>query len=175
MNFPQLETDRLILREIREEDTEALFTNFSNDQVMMHYGSEPMTLPEEALGLIQSFKTNFIEKKGIRWGIQLKSQKHLIGTVGYHAWSAKNKRAEIGYELNPDYWGLGYAQESVSRALEFGFTELELKRIGAVVFLENSPSNQLLVKLGFKNEGVLRNYIVQNGESYDINMYSIIR
>lgn len=175
MEFPLLETDRLILREIREDDAEDLFENFSNDLVMKHYGSESMTLLEEAVGLIHSFKTNFIENKGIRWGIQLRGEDRLIGTVGFHAYSSKNRRAEIGYELHPDYWGKGYAQESVSRALEFGFIEMELKRIGAVVFLENRQSNELLVKLGFHKEGVLRSYMIQSGVSYDTNMYSIVK
>ncbi|MGA9228077.1 MAG: GNAT family protein [Mesobacillus sp.] len=175
MEFPELETNRLILREIKEDDAEDLFKNFSDDRVMQHYGSEKMTQIEETVGLIHSFKMNYIENKGFRWGIQIKGQNRLIGTVGFHAWSSKNRRAEIGYELHPDYWGKGYAQESISRALEFGLNEMDLMRIGAVVFLENGQSNELLVKLGFQKEGVLKNYIIQNGVSYDTNIYSKVK
>lgn len=87
----------------------------------------------------------------------------------------KNRRAEIGYELHPDYWGKGYAKESIIRALEFGFDEMDLKRIGAVVFLENQQSNELLMKLGFQKEGILKNYIIQDGVSYDTIVYSNVK
>lgn len=89
MKFPELETARLQLREIKEDDAVDLFKNFSDDRVMQHYGSEKMTQLEEAVGLIHSFKMNYLENKGFRWGIQIKGQNHLIGTVGFHAWSSK--------------------------------------------------------------------------------------
>lgn len=174
MEFPILETDRIILREITEEDAVDLFTNFSNAEVMKHYGSEPLENIEEARGLIHSFYIGFNENKGIRWGIQLKNQKSLIGTVGFHAVSSKHRRAEIGYELNQSYWGQGLAKEAISKAVEYGLTEMKLKRIGAIVFLENRPSNELLHKLGFHKEGILRNYMYQGGVSYDTNVYSLL-
>ncbi|WLR56977.1 GNAT family protein [Mesobacillus subterraneus] len=174
MVFPILETDRLTLREITEEDTRDLFINFSHAEVMKHYGSEPLENIEEARGLIHSFQAGFNENKGIRWGIQLKNQETLIGTVGFHALSTKHRRAEIGYELNPYYWGKGLAKEAVGKAVEYGLKGMNLKRIGAIVFLENRRSNELLLKLGFEDEGILRNYIVQAGVSYDTNVFSLL-
>lgn len=175
MEFPVLVTSRLYLREITEEDAEDLFTNFSNTEVMKHYGSEPMGNVEETIGLIHSFHMGFKENKGIRWGIQLKNNNSLIGTVGFHAVSTKHRRAEIGYELNPEYWGQGFAKEAIEKAVAYGMKEMELIRIGAIVFLENRPSNELLLNLGFKKEGVLRNYMVQSGVSFDTNVYSLLR
>ncbi|RSD25441.1 GNAT family N-acetyltransferase [Mesobacillus subterraneus] len=172
MEFPVLETERLILRELTEGDAGDLFANFSDQRVMKYYGSEAMENIEEAVGLIHSFHVNFCEKRGVRWGIEVKSNGLLIGTVGFHAWSAKNKRAEIGYELNTHYWGQGLAKEAISRAMSYGFNEMGLKRIGAVVFLQNESSNELLLKLGFRKEGILRSYMIQNGIAYDTNIYS---
>ena len=174
MEFPVLKTERLILREITEKDAEDLFINFSNAEVMKHYGSEPLENIEEARGLVNSFQAAFNENKAIRWGVQLKDKKSLIGTVGFHAMSPKHRRAEIGYELNQSYWGQGLAKEAIKKAIEYGLKEMELKRIGAIVFLENGPSNELLLKLGFQKEGVLRDYIVQGGVSYDTNIYSLL-
>ena len=174
MVFPILETDRLTLREITEEDAEDLFINFSNAKVMKHYGSDSLGNIEEARGLIHSFQIGFYENKGIRWGIQLKNQKGLIGTVGFHAVSSKHRRAEIGYELNPTYWGKGLATEAIGKAVEYGLNEMKLKRIGAIVFLDNRTSNELLIKFGFKKEGILRSYMVQGGVSYDTNVYSLL-
>lgn len=174
MVFPVLETDRLTLREITEEDAGDLFINFSNAEVMKHYGSEPLENIEEARGLIHSFHIGFYENKAIRWGIQLKNENSLIGTVGFHAVSSKHRRAEIGYEMNPTYWGQGLATEAIGKAVEYGFNEMKLNRIGAIVFLDNRNSNELLLKLGFKNEGILRDYMVQAGVYYDTNVYSLL-
>lgn len=99
----------------------------------------------------------------------------MIGTVGFNAWSPKHKRAEIGYELHPEYWRKGYATEAVSEVISYGFKELDLTRIGAIVFIENKASNELLTKLGFQKEGVLRNYMYQNGVPYDTYVYSLLR
>jgi [ribosomal protein S5]-alanine N-acetyltransferase len=174
MEFPILETDRLILREITEDDAEDLFINFSNTQVMKHYGSEPLEDIDEARGLVHSFLKGFHEGKGIRWGIQLINKKSLIGTVGFHALSSKHRRAEIGYELNQSYWGQGIAKEAISKVMEYGFNEMDLNRIGAIVFLENTASNELLIKLGFQREGILKNYMVQGGVSHHTNVYSLL-
>lgn len=174
MEFPFLETDRLLLREITEKDAADLFLNFSNPEVMKLYGSDPLVNIEEARGLVHSFHVAFTESKGIRWGIQLKNTDSLIGTVGFHAVSLKHRRAEIGYEVNPTYWGKGFAKEAIGKAVEYGLNEMNLKRIGAIVFLENRPSNKLLHKLGFQKEGILRSYMVQGGVSYDTNVYSLL-
>jgi ribosomal-protein-alanine N-acetyltransferase len=69
---------------------------------------------------------------------------------------------------------LQYATEAVSKVISFGFDALELIRIGAIVFPENESSNNLLQRLGFQKEGLLRNYIDQNGVSNDTFVYSII-
>jgi [ribosomal protein S5]-alanine N-acetyltransferase len=58
--------------------------------------------------------------------------------------------------------------------ISYGFKELELTRIGAIVFIENKASNKLLINLGFKKEGILRNYMYQNDVSFDTNLYSLL-
>ncbi|GAE05308.1 acetyltransferase, GNAT family [Paenibacillus sp. JCM 10914] len=99
----------------------------------------------------------------------------MIGTIGFNAWSPKHKRAEIGYELHPSYWHQGYAREAASAVIAHGFEELGLTRIGAIVFLENESSHALLTTLGFTSEGVLRQYMVQNGVSFDTRVYSLLK
>ncbi|EZP76902.1 N-acetyltransferase [Parageobacillus genomosp. 1] len=173
--FPILETERLLLREIVKEDAQGIFDCFSNSDVTRYYGLDPLTSIEQAEELVESFAKNYKEKRGIRWGIEIKGKKGIIGTIGFNAWSPKHKRAEIGYELHPKYWRKGYATEAVSAVISYGFKELDLTRIGAVVFLENKASNELLTKLGFQKEGVLRSYMYQNGVPYDTNVYSLLK
>lgn len=173
--FPQLETERLRLRELTAEDASMVLSCFSNEDVIRFYGQEKMAEIEEAERVIDFFAQNFREGRGIRWGIERKETSSIIGTVGLNAWVPKHKRAEIGYELHPDYWGMGYASEAVSAILAYGFDDLELTRIGAVVFLENGSSNRLLKNLGFQREGILRRYIYQNKKANDVYMYSLVR
>lgn len=173
--FPVIKTERLILREIIKEDISVIFSYLSNGNVTRFYGRELMQSMEEAEELMDLFSLNYLEKRGIRWGIERKESKGLIGTIGFHAWQPKHKRAEIGYEIHPLHWRQGYAAEAISGVLSYGFNEMDLTRIGAVVFIENDASNNLLAKLGFQREGVLRKYMHQNGVEHDAYVYSLLK
>ncbi|MDF2038458.1 GNAT family protein [Cytobacillus oceanisediminis] len=173
--IPTLETKRLMLREILKEDAESIYACFSNDNVTRYYGQETLERMEQAEAIVAFFANSYREKRGIRWGIELKGKKGIIGTVGFNALSLKHKRAEIGYEIHPEHWRKGYTFEAVSKVIQYGFEELDLTRIGAVVFMENEASNKLLTRAGFQKEGILRDYMQQNGEAQDTYVYSILR
>lgn len=170
--FPILRTPRTTLREITEADADTIFDCFSQEEVIKYYGQEKFTTFQEALVLIDIFAENYRNQKGLRWGIERLDTGELIGTVGLNQWNQKHKRAEIGYELHPEHWGHGYASEAASAVMAYGFDTLQLVRIGAVVFLENMASQHVLEKLGFQQEGVLKNYMYQNGKAYDTLVYS---
>jgi [ribosomal protein S5]-alanine N-acetyltransferase len=173
--FPILETERLLLRELIMDDAGDIFACFSNDKVIQYYGQEKLKRLEQAEKFVDFFSNNFKEKRGIRWGIERKAEKGIIGTIGFNAWLPKHNRAEIGYEIHPDYWGKGYMSEAVVKVLSFGFNEFNLSRIGAIVFIENEASNQLLMKTGFQQEGILRKYMVQDGTAHDTYVYSLLK
>lgn len=156
--FPLLETERLILREITSEDAHSIFNIFSNDKIMNLYGQFPFTRIGEANKLINIFKDNFNSGKGIRWGISLKANNRLIGTVGYHNCNDRHRRAEIGYELDNEAWGNGYMHEALEVVIDFGFESMGLNRIEAVVYPENDASMSVLQKHNFKKEGLLEEY-----------------
>ncbi|MBU9722841.1 MULTISPECIES: GNAT family N-acetyltransferase [Bacillaceae] len=173
--FPTLETERLILRELTKDDVDGIFACFSNDQVTRFYGQETLKDRKQAEQIVEFFSNNFLEKRGIRWGIERKGTAEIIGTVGFNAWIPKHKRAEIGYEIHPNFWRKGYTSEAVARVISYGFDELNLNRIGAVVFIENAASDQLLAKQGFQKEGILRDYMYQNGNPHDTYVYSLLK
>lgn len=173
--FPVLETERLRLREINMEDAEALFNCFSSDKVTRYYGQETFRKIDEAEQFVKAFRDTYEKKRGIRWGIERKSNPGLIGTIGLHAWASKHRRAEVGYELHPDHWRNGYISEALQAVVSYGFNDLNLTRIGAIVFTENEGSQKLLQKLGFQQEGMLKQYMYQNGCSFDVNVYALLR
>ncbi|WVE34662.1 GNAT family N-acetyltransferase [Priestia megaterium] len=170
--FPILHTPRTTLREITEVDADTIFDCFSQKEVIRYYGQEKLTTFQEALHLIDIFAENYRNRKGLRWGIERLDTGELMGTVGFNQWNQKHKRAEIGYELHPKHWGHGYASEAASAVMAYGFDTLQLVRIEAVVFLENKASQHVLEKLGFQQEGVLKNYMCQNGKAHDTLVYS---
>ncbi|MFC7366003.1 MULTISPECIES: GNAT family N-acetyltransferase [Bhargavaea] len=173
--FPTLETDRLRLRELTKADADGLFACFSDERVTRFYGQETVHTIEQAEAFVDFFAYSYKEKRGIRWGIEVKERPGIIGTIGFNAWSPKHKRAEIGYEILPEHWRKGYTFEAITKLIQYGFDELGLTRIGAVVFMENEASNQLLAKVGFQREGILREYMYQNGKAYDTYVYSILK
>ncbi|WP_110111819.1 GNAT family protein [Bacillus sp. CGMCC 1.16541] len=175
MTFSTIETKRLHFRELTLDDVDELYEYFSNDQVTRFYGMSTFTGIYQAENLIAHFQQVTRDEKGIRWGITIKGTQKLVGTIGFHLKSNLHKRAEIGYELHPDYWGQGYASEALDAALEFGFQQWQLNRIGAVVFVENEASHQLLLTKGFQREGILREYMMQDGVSHDAVSYSLLK
>ncbi|MGM0844677.1 MAG: GNAT family N-acetyltransferase [Bacillota bacterium] len=175
MLFPALETKRLRLVEITEKDKEAYFRIMSLDSVTKFYGMESLQTIEQAAEIIHSFRTGFESKKSMRWGIILKETGTFIGTAGLNNLQSRQKKAEIGFEIHPDYWRSGFTSEAADAVIRFAFEELQLYRLGAITFLENKASFKLLEKLGFVKEGILRGYIYQNGEFNDTNIYSILR
>jgi [ribosomal protein S5]-alanine N-acetyltransferase len=173
--FPILETERLKLIEITPNHADNIFEILSLEEVTRYYGTDTFRSIEEAKKLIDMFQKNFYEKRSIRWGIVLKENHTLIGTLGLNGLQLKNKRAEIGYELHPSYWRKGYTSEAIKQVLQYSFLELRLNRIGAVVYIENEASSNLLEKLGFKKEGELREYLFQNNSYHNTSMYSLLK
>lgn len=168
-----LETERLKLRELTIDDAEAIFNCFSNHNVPRYYGQETLQTIEQAEKIIDFFSKNHNEKRGIRWGVEKKES--IIGTIGFNAWSSKHKRAEVGYEIHPDQWRRGYTSEALTKILSYGFEVMGLTRIGAVVFIDNDASNNLLTKIGFQKEGILRDYMYQNNIAHDTYVYSLLK
>lgn len=172
--FPTISTNRLSLRELHEEDALEVLNCFSNEDVLRYYGQKPLTSMAQVKDIIGNFATDFQRKKGIKWGIEIHGQSKIIGTIGFQEWSLEHKRAEISYALFPEYWGEGYANEAVSAAVNYGFNDMELTRIGAVVLVGNDASSHILKKQGFILEGILRNYMYQNDQPFDAEIYSIL-
>ncbi|ATP39940.1 GNAT family N-acetyltransferase [Solibacillus sp. R5-41] len=173
--FPVLETKRLVLKELVENDAQNILKCFSNDDVLRYYGQKPLTSIEQVKQIIKNFAEQFKEKNGMKWGIELKETGTIIGTIGLQEWSLEHKRANISYAIFPEKWGNGYASEAVDKVISYGFQELGLERIGAVVFVENKASSQVLIKLGFTKEGTLKKYMYQNDKPYDTDVYSLLK
>jgi [ribosomal protein S5]-alanine N-acetyltransferase len=175
MEFPILETERLQLVQISQHHAAEYFDIMSREEVTKYYGMDSLANPEQAEKMIKSFQTSFELDRGIRWGLVLKENGRFAGTIGLNNLNLHGKKAEVGYELHPYYWGKGLIREANTAVLAYAFTELDLFRIGAVTFPENKASSSLLKTLGFMEEGRLRGYLYQGRQSHDALVFSLLK
>ncbi len=173
--FPIIETERLLLRKLSINDAPEVFEYFSDDLVTRYFGLDNFNSVEEAEKIIISFNKAFEERKAIRWGITLKETKKVIGSIGFHNINSTSKRVEVGYEITRKEWNKGYGKEALDAAIHYIFNEVKVNRIGATVRPENIPSQKLLKKCGFTEEGTLRDYQFTRGEYFDLIMYSLLK
>lgn len=173
--FPQLETERFILRKLTPADAGDLFHYFSNDEVTRYYDLESFVELRQAEELIFAWNSRYLEKKGFRWAITVKPDNKVIGTCGYHNWSREHFKSEIGYELNPAYWGQGVMSEVLQEVLRFGFEDLGLNRIEAFIDPDNIRSRYLLEKTGFYEEGYLKQCFYEKGQFADAVLFALLK
>ena len=174
-DFPQLETDRLILRKMTPDDAEPIFQIFADDEVTKFYDVASFTSIGQARELIELNLERFNRREGIRWAIVRKEDDTLVGTCGYNNLYKTSRRGVIGYDLARAYWGKGIITEALRVMIRYGFEGLGLNRIEAFVMPENLASMNALRKLGFREEGVLREYGFWKGQFVDLKCFSLLK
>ena len=173
--FPQIETERLLLRRMTHDDAAAFFEMMTNPAVLAHAEFDPpLDSIADARNLLDTVNDWFTKKTGWRWGLVLKTNQTLIGRAGFMGYSAYDRRAEIGCICHADYWGQGYATEVVRRMVQFGFEEMNLHRIEAECNAGNIASARVLEKAGFTLEGIWRDRIVERGKFINLKQFSIL-
>ena len=108
------------------------------------------------------------------WGIVVRADGRLIGTIGLHVTFA-HARADLGYAISRDVWGEGYTTEAGRAVLRWGFEELGLNRIQAFCVPENHASERVMQKLGLTYEGTLHEWMFVKGQFDDLKMYAVLR
>jgi ribosomal-protein-alanine N-acetyltransferase len=175
INFPIIETKRLILREIINDDAEAIYQYLSDEDVNRYLEGNTDSV-EEAEGYISWCRDTYNHNTDIRWGIELKENGKLIGDCGFGHIDEPKSPTELGYILSKDYWNHGYMSEALGEILRYGFQTLNLHRIQAWTHPDNKASARVLLKHGFIHEGFLREYVyVWHRNVYiDADIYSLL-
>lgn len=178
-----IETDRLILRAVTNEDLEGMFELDSDPKVHKYLGNKPISSRKQAQFYIDSIKSQYIERGIGRFAAIEKSTGDFIGWSGLKFNTGDqetlgNKRDfyDIGYRLIPRYWNKGYAIESARALLNYGFIELKINTIVGAAQIENIASNQVLKKIGLKHievfpfEDVMINWYSLKQKDYEKTM-----
>lgn len=172
--FPTIETDRLILRKLNKGDAKDLY-EYCSSEVSAKYS---LWEPHEDLGVTRQYISWLLktEKRGeyFTWGIELKENGKLIGTVSFPEMDKHYKIAEIGYGIIDAYWGNGYASEAIKAVMEYGFCTVGLICINAKIMKENTASVRVASAVGMQCDGLLRNGVYCKGKSHDVYVFSML-
>jgi [ribosomal protein S5]-alanine N-acetyltransferase len=154
--FPVLTTSRLTLRQLRPTDAEEVFAFRSKEEVMGRYGQEPHQSLEETKAWIQRHQGFYARHEALLWCVTMQEKDIVIGTCLLWAFDGALQCAELGYELHPAYGQQGIMTEAASAVLNYAFNSLGLHRVEAIIHGSNGPSRKMAARLGFTQEGILR-------------------
>ena len=160
--FPLLSAGQFVLREITPSHAIDWHRYLTDSRVSEFTSTPDMSLADVEL-LIDTFTNGFHRKTRIRWALTEASGQKMIGDCGYNIFWSRDARAEIGYQLSPDYWGRGVMTVALSTVIGYGFSRLMLNKIEATVNVNNQRSAALMRRLGFQLEGTLRDYRNRRG------------
>lgn len=189
--FPALSTERLQLREVTLQDMDAAAELYGNSVMMKtrpghnkhlpiqanKESREPRFQEREAIAyrIQEWFMTPYQEQRGIRFGIYLNNSNRMIGSCGFSHWDKAHYKAELVYELHPEYRKRGFLKEALGALTDFGFDTMELNRIEARIEGSNQADQRMLLSLGFRHEGVEREAEFADGKFIDIVWFSMLK
>jgi ribosomal-protein-alanine N-acetyltransferase len=178
--FPDLTTERLVFRQLIAGDEGEIFKLRSDVRVNKYLTRNQCKTMEEAGAFINKINRGIANSEWIYWGITFKNENEqrpadkLIGTICLWNIQPENYRAEIGYELNPDFWGKGIMKEAVPKIIKYGFETMELHSLEADLDPGNSQSVKLLQANDFVREGYFKESVYFNGKFSDRMVYTLL-
>jgi ribosomal-protein-alanine N-acetyltransferase len=175
---PTLYTDRLVVRPISIADHIDFFKLLTNPVISEIAGVESNLELKHIHESIQYFESLNLTGYYYKWSICMKSDGMFIGECELYPLKPQIQpwyEWAIGFTLSPLFWRQGYMSETLKSIIEYAFRNFELHRIKADVHTFNIPSNNLLLKLRFKLEGVQSSKILINNKYYDMNLMALTK
>ncbi len=169
-----LHTSRLVLRPLRDADAQAFFEIWSDAEAMRYFSFSPMTQIEQAEARVARNLQTSATGQDLICVLELRETGEALGEcVLFHA-NEQCRRAEIGFSLRRTFWRGGYMREAASAMIDHAFGTLRLNRIEADIDPRNVASAQLLERLGFVREGLLRERWIVGDEVSDSALYGLL-
>jgi [ribosomal protein S5]-alanine N-acetyltransferase len=171
--LPKLETNRLILRQITDSPSDGRDSlEFINDYSVYRFwglydeAKDPngRRKPKKKIKLDYHYNATMKEYKARReltWLLELKDTHKVIGEIVFYDFRLK-RQADIGYRINKNYWGQGFAPEAGQAMIKLAFEYMNLTRIQLRCFADNHGSVRVAEKLGFTQEGFIRQGAILN-------------
>ncbi|MCA1060193.1 GNAT family N-acetyltransferase [Rossellomorea aquimaris] len=174
---PTLETDRLILRRMRQDDTQIVFDRWlSDERISDHRISPAHKNVLETKIRVEKIVSGYDSKKFCYWGIELKDSHDLIGEIDLYDFDHATGNCEVSYSIGYDWWNKGYGTETLKAVVEFAFIHMNLHKLSASHNTDNPASGRIMEKVGMKQEGIIR-HMIRNakGQYKDCAVYGMLR
>lgn len=169
-----IETPRLTLSPPLLADAPALLSIFSDPLVMKYWNTAPWQSLDDAIRFIERSRKELSDRSALTLCIRDKQSGQLAGKCMLFSFSTSSRRAEIGFGLGRDYWGKGVLNEAAEALVAYAFKVPGLRRIEAEIDPENQASASALRKLGFTQEGLLRQRWEINGIVSDSALFGLL-
>jgi ribosomal-protein-alanine N-acetyltransferase len=172
--FPNLESERLVLRQITPNDVNEIFALRSNPETMKYIPRPLVTTIDQAMEHIKMIQDKIVSNEGINWAITEKGNPKMIGIIGHYRIRWEHFRSEIGYMLLPEYHGKGIITEAIQLMIRFGFDDMKMHSLEAIIDPNNLASAKVLEKNNFVKEAHLKENEFYEGKFLDTVIYSIL-
>ncbi|MEQ1906056.1 MAG: GNAT family protein [Pirellulaceae bacterium] len=171
---PEFELDGAKLRALRAADAPALYGYLKNPAV-----TERTSYPDVSLSLaeliIEKTQMRWATSELSKWGLARREDDKIIGTCGFNNWSKTDRRAELAFDLAPEYWGTGLMRQAVTSILHWSFEHDHIDRVLAYVRVDNDRSQGFLQRNGFIRESRLKDFRVCKGIPHDFYVYRLLK
>lgn len=171
----QIHTERMILRKLTRKDAEDMYEYAKNPVVTRYLTWDAHPSLDYTRNYLKYLEKQYREKQFHDFALVLRENGKMIGTVGFTRFDHAARSAEVGYVLNPDYWGRGLAVEALWAIIRFGFDELGLNRIEAKYMVENTRSRRVMEKCGMSFEGVARESLRVRNQYVSVGTCAILK
>ena len=173
-NYPQLKTDRLILRRFEHSDADEIQQLAGAHEVAEMTLNIPHPYIDGMAEIwIETHQEEFESGMGVVFAVVEQETDHLVGAVGLIVTQRFN-RADLGYWIGKPYWGRGYATEASREILRYGFIDLKLNKISATHMTRNPASGRVMEKIGMEKEGLLKQHALKWDEFVDLAVYGLL-
>lgn len=173
-HLPELLTERLTLRKMMVIDTQDMYEYASRNDVTKYLTWYPHPDRDYTREYLQYLGNRYAAGMFYDWAVIYEPDCKMVGSCGFTSFNCASDSAEVGYVLNPDYWGKGIAGEALGRVLQFGFEELKLHRIEAKFIQGNERSLHVMERAGMTFEGYHREAMLVKGNYVTVGIASIL-
>ncbi|MEO8114355.1 MAG: GNAT family protein [Phenylobacterium sp.] len=171
--LPILETERLRLAPVTAADSEFIFPLMDDPEVMAYWDSPEIDDPDLVAEIVQRQVEDTAAGCAIYWTMRSLGDQRFLGCCDLAEIDRRHKRAEVRFMLSREAWGQGYAIEAMRTVIAYAAGS-GLRRLLARIHLGNRRSEALLARLGFQEEGLLRGYVLRDGERRDCRLFGLL-
>lgn len=172
--LPELYSDRLTLRKLMVTDAKDMYEYASRNDVTRYLTWNPHPDRGYTREYLEYIGNRYIAGMFYDWAVVYEPEGKMVGTCGFTSFNCSNDSAEVGYVINPEYWGKGIATEALRCVLRFGFERLKLHRIEAKFMQENDRSRHVMEKVGMTFEGYHRESMLVKGNYVTVGVCAIL-